>query len=48
MAISDQIGLDTNGLQAHFPDLKRLEAELEARFGLQSLRTGTDFALTQL
>lgn len=47
MAQSDQFGLDMKGLSVAFPDLKRLESELEQRFGTQSMHCSAEFALTQ-
>lgn len=47
MAKTDQFGFDTSQLTVSFPDLDRLEKELEARFGMQSLHCSADFALSQ-
>jgi len=47
MAKTDQFGIETSHLAVSFPDLKRLESELEQRFGLHSLHCSAEFALSQ-
>ena len=48
MTNTNQFGNEKNAFAAAFQDLKSLEAEIEQRFGLQSLRSSADFALTQV